>query len=157
MGLENTRSSQVKKKRTNASVNSDHTNGIPDTRSDIFILTKGVQIPAPLEEESKTDAKEVREKYNEKPDHNWVQKILKNPHYDLVDNEGGGDCLFATIRDAFSLKSLNKRRLRKFVKSWQKRPPARCLPPTGSSTICTTMPLSTIRLESSSWQKVMWT
>ena len=102
MGLENTRSSQVKKKRTNASVNSDHTNGIPDTRSDIFILTKGVQIPAPLEEESKTDAKEVREKYNEKPDHNWVQKILKNPHYDLVDNEGGGDCLFATIRDAFS-------------------------------------------------------
>ena len=75
---------------------------IPEIRSDIFILTKGVSIPVPLEEESKKDAKDIREKYKDSKEHNWVQKFMKNPYYDLIDNEGGGDCLFATIRDAFS-------------------------------------------------------
>jgi hypothetical protein len=75
---------------------------IPAEREDIFILTKGVTIPALLEKESKSQAKDIREKYKEAKDHLWIQKVMKNPNYGIIDNEGDGDCLFATIRDAFS-------------------------------------------------------
>ena len=75
---------------------------IPTERQDIFILTKGVTIPALLEKESKSQAKDIREKYKEAKDHLWIQKVMKNPNYGIIDNEGDGDCLFATIRDAFS-------------------------------------------------------
>jgi hypothetical protein len=36
---------------------------------------------------------------------NWLQKHFKNNKFDELDNEGGGDCFFATIRD--SLQDIN--------------------------------------------------
>lgn len=91
---------QTKSKVDSVKTNED--DRIPENRSDIFILTKGITIPGLLPEESKKEAKDIREKYKESKEHNWVQKFMKNPYYDLIENEGGGDCLFATIRDAFS-------------------------------------------------------
>jgi len=35
----------------------------------------------------------------------WVRDFFQSNEYNLIDNEGGGDCLFATIRDA--LKTVN--------------------------------------------------
>ena len=70
-------------------------------RKDTFVLTTGVQIPAPLKEETKKDADRYREKYQESKDNTWVEGYMKNNKYYIIDNEGGGDCLFATIRDAF--------------------------------------------------------
>lgn len=75
---------------------------IPETRKDIFVLTKGVPIPPQLKEETQKQAKDYRDKYHESPSDTWVEKFMMNPNYTIVDNEGGGDCLFATIRDAFS-------------------------------------------------------
>jgi len=75
---------------------------IPKERSDIFIITQGVPIPPPLQEETPKKAKDIKEKYKENLSDNWIQKFMENNYYSITDNEGGGDCLFATIRDAFS-------------------------------------------------------
>lgn len=75
---------------------------IPDIRKDIFILTKGVPIPSSLKEETQFDAKDIKEKYKDSNTDFWISRLMKNQNYSIADNEGGGDCLFATIRDAFS-------------------------------------------------------
>ena len=75
---------------------------IPKEREDIFVLTKGVPLPPLLREETKKQAKDYREKYHQTPSDTWVEKFMKNKNYNIIDNEGGGDCLFATIRDSFS-------------------------------------------------------
>lgn len=75
---------------------------IPDDRKDIFVLTTGVPIPPLLTEETKEQAKDIREKYKEDPNDSWIIKFMKNKYYAIHENEGGGDCFFATLRDAFS-------------------------------------------------------
>jgi predicted NAD-dependent protein-ADP-ribosyltransferase YbiA (DUF1768 family) len=75
---------------------------IPKEREDIFIMTKGVPLPPLLKEETKKQAKDYRDKYHESPKDTWIEKFMKNKNYTVIDNEAGGDCLFATIRDAFS-------------------------------------------------------
>lgn len=36
----------------------------------------------------------------------WIQEYYKNNKFNIIDNEGGGDCFFATIRDALSTKNI---------------------------------------------------
>jgi len=75
---------------------------IPEERKDIFILSTGIHIAPLLDEENDKTAKDIRENYTETADDTWVEKFMKNKNYSIIDNEGGGDCFFATIRDAFS-------------------------------------------------------
>lgn len=75
---------------------------LPCNRKELFIITAGVAIPGLLEEETEESSKQIKAGYTDSPTDAWINNFFKNHNYALVDNEGGGDCLFATIRDAFS-------------------------------------------------------
>jgi predicted NAD-dependent protein-ADP-ribosyltransferase YbiA (DUF1768 family) len=60
----------------------------------------------PLPEQNEKQALDEKDDYKKENGQPWVQAFLKSNEYKLIDNEGGGDCLFAVIRD--SLKTVNK-------------------------------------------------
>ena len=74
---------------------------IPDNRRDTFTVRRGAKIPPIIKTETSKDAKDIREKFHDSSSDTWLQKYMKNKNYTITDNEGRGDCLFATIRDAF--------------------------------------------------------
>ena len=39
---------------------------------------------------------------HEEGKNNWVNHFMKSEKYNIIDNEGGGECLFAVIRDAYN-------------------------------------------------------
>ena len=52
--------------------------------------------------EDKPEEMAMKEKYIKEESKNWIDKYMEDNNYDIVDNEGGGDCLFAVIRDGLS-------------------------------------------------------
>jgi hypothetical protein len=67
----------------------------------IFIINEKTKEPPLLKEETKEDSQELKREFKESPKNIWLQKLMKNTNYEIIDNEGGGDCFFAVIRDAF--------------------------------------------------------
>ena len=91
------RKSDTKQKHVSTNIITIHEN-----RKDFFVLTKGIEIPPLLKEETKTSANDIIQKYHTKTSDNWIVKYMKNNYYDIVENEGGCDSFFSCIRDAFS-------------------------------------------------------
>jgi hypothetical protein len=56
--------------------------------------------PAETIEQAKESRREYRKTKNELD--NWYVKMLKNKKYSVHQNEGAGDCFFATIRDSYT-------------------------------------------------------
>lgn len=73
----------------------------PLINESIFEEKENVKILPILEEENEEISNNEKKKYEEKVNTTWIEKFTKNNNYNIIDNEGGGDCLFATIRDAF--------------------------------------------------------
>ena len=61
--------------------------------------------PELIQEQTKEESDIEIQNYSEKIDDKWINKYLKSSKYNIQDNEGGGDCFFAVLRDA--LKSVN--------------------------------------------------
>jgi predicted NAD-dependent protein-ADP-ribosyltransferase YbiA (DUF1768 family) len=53
-----------------------------------------------LNSQTKEESDYEISKYEEDPSHKWINKYLRSNKYEILDNEGGGDCFFAVLRDA---------------------------------------------------------
>lgn len=67
----------------------------------IFVVDERFASPDELVEETETLAKEYKTEFKESARNNWVMNYMKNQHYDILENEGAGDCFFAVVRDAY--------------------------------------------------------
>jgi hypothetical protein len=54
----------------------------------------------PLPEETQEDADQNKTEYVESLRNTWIEKYLKTTQFRIHENEGGGDCFFAVVRDA---------------------------------------------------------
>ena len=54
-----------------------------------------------LPPQTKDTAEAEHAEYKKQPDQPWIQTHMQNNHFGITDNEGGGECLFAVIRDAY--------------------------------------------------------
>ena len=70
-------------------------------KNGIFERDSSVNAPTSLVEESESDATEIKSAFLASPQNTWIEKYMKNNHYDLHDVENNGDCFFAVIRVAF--------------------------------------------------------
>ena len=70
-------------------------------KNTIFTVST-LSVPPPvLPLETKEMSQEIKKTYQAYPQEPWIQTFMKNPHYQIHKVEDNGDCLFATIRDAF--------------------------------------------------------
>ena len=66
--------------------------------------------------ETEKDDKKEKKKYKSStsPESRWLEQYMNNNNYGVLDNSGGGDCLFYTIRDGYASigKDANVEKLR---------------------------------------------
>ena len=82
------------------SVDTDKMGSKPEEK---HIFEQGTIEPLePLPEETQEDADQNKTEYVESLRNTWIEKYLKTNHFRIHENEGGGDCFFAVVRDAYA-------------------------------------------------------
>tara|TARA_B100001093_G_scaffold103293_4_gene95513 strand:- start:4788 stop:6794 length:2007 start_codon:yes stop_codon:yes gene_type:complete len=66
-----------------------------------LFIDKKIDLPPLLQKENEKSSDDEKTKFKSSDKNEWVENFFQNNNYSIVDNEGGGDCLFATIRDAY--------------------------------------------------------
>jgi len=61
---------------------------------------------SPLKSQDIQQADKERTAYKKIKGETWIETYMQNKNYYIVDNEGGGDCLFASIRDGLGLAGI---------------------------------------------------
>ena len=59
-----------------------------------------------IKEQTKEESDYEMANYKKKIDDKWIVKFMKSNKYEIVDNEGGGDCFFAVLRDGLQTLDL---------------------------------------------------
>ena len=65
-------------------------------------------VVAPLPEQTATDAAAEKDLYKADIKNHWIQAYMESNNYQMVENEGRGDCLFAVIRDGLATAGVQK-------------------------------------------------
>jgi len=67
----------------------------------IFEIDTHMKSPQLLKEETLEDSNANKLEFKKSSKNEWIENFMKNNYYNIIDNEGAGDCFFAVIRDAF--------------------------------------------------------
>lgn len=72
-----------------------------DTEKKVFDKVPNYKEREPLVQEDDAMAQKEKSVYKKKIKTTWIEEFMNNNNYDIIDNEGGGDCFFLAIQEAF--------------------------------------------------------
>ena len=71
------------------------------SKDGIFEIDKNMKQPISLKEETEEQSNKNKMEFKKSTSNKWIENFFKNNNYNIVPNDGGGDCFFYVVRDAF--------------------------------------------------------
>jgi predicted NAD-dependent protein-ADP-ribosyltransferase YbiA (DUF1768 family) len=71
------------------------------SKDGIFEIDKNMKQPMTLKEETEEDSNKHKIDFKMSNSNKWIENFFKNNNYNIVPNDGAGDCFFYVVRDAY--------------------------------------------------------